>query len=147
MCLKMSMWVHVAAVVRVDSFGPVSDEQIENIFGKECLWEDDREVWDHMRDFPEQYLPMGSEGSLQMSVWHNHRECDVPSTTVTIFGDLRDKDNAEYLVSWFKEKCDLCDKKFKVRQAVITVNAEYMGITTYTYNDPNLEDNEDTDDE
>jgi hypothetical protein len=50
-------------------------------------------------------------------------------------------------VSWFKEKCDLCDKKFKVRQAVITVNAEYMGITTYTYNDPNLEDNEDTDDE
>lgn len=142
----MSMWVHVAAVARIDSFGPIPDERITDIFGKQCLWGDNREVWDHMREFPEQYLPRGSEGSLKMSIWHNPRECDVPSTTVTIFGDLRDRDNADYLIRWFTEKCMLCAKQYLIRQAVITVDPEYLEPVTYRYDGPDriYEDDEDS---
>lgn len=132
----MSMWVHVAAVVRIDSFGPVPDERVIDIFGKQCLYGDDSKVWDHMRKFPEQYLPMGSEGSLKMSVWHNPDESAMPSTTVTIFGDLRDRDNADYLIKWFKEKCNLCDKILIVRQAVITIDPEFLEPVTYRYDRP-----------
>ena len=147
----MSMWLHVAAVVRVDSCGFVPDDEITDIFGKPCLWDDDVDVWHHMEDFPEQYLPMGSEGSLNISIWHNPRECDMPSTTVTIFGDLRDKYDPHEIVNWFKDKCELCDKTFIVRQAVITVDAEYGETVTYTYDGPfeteDADDDEDTETE
>ena len=68
-----------------------------------------------------------------MSVWHNPNESAMPSTTVTIFGDLRDKSDPEAIVSWFKEKCKRCEKWFVIRQAVITVDPEYDEPVTYTY--------------
>ena len=131
------MWIHVAAVVRIDSFGAVSDGQIEDIFGKQCLWADDKEVWEHMTDFPEQYLLMGSEGSLQLSVWHNPVETDMPSTVVTIFGDLRDVYDPNEAVNWFKQKCELCDTQLIIRQAIISVTNGFEPAVTYVYENQN----------
>lgn len=127
----MSNWTHVAGVVRIDAIRlPGFDElDIEKHFGKECYWDSPVSVWDDARENPDNYLPMGSEGSLSKSVWINPDLHDVSSYTVTVFGDLRDHDSPDEIIEWFKEKC----KGIAVRQATITVQNEMNGTKSWTY--------------
>lgn len=74
---------------------------------------------------------MGSEGSLQKSVWINPNDSHVARYTVSIFGDLRDCDSVDEIIEWFKNKCKALDGR--VRQATITVNNECYGTKSYTY--------------
>ena len=72
---------------------------------------------------------MGSEGSLQISIWHNPVKNEMASTTVSVFGDLRDyggKDDIEKLEKWFN-KC--CENNW-TRQAVMQVVDEYCDAST-----------------
>lgn len=87
------------------------------------------EYWDDALENPSKYLPMGSEGSLQKSVWENPDRSCMDSYTISIFGDLRDHDSISEIVKWFIEKCNL----LWVRNAVITVENEWYGTETYTY--------------
>lgn len=64
----MSNWTHVAAIFRVDSFLH-EGKDFTKIFGKELDYYDSTEKWNEASDYPEHFLPLGSEGSLQMSVW------------------------------------------------------------------------------
>ena len=123
----MSNWTHVAAIVRVDTLGEIN---FENIFGKMCLFEDDEAVWDDQEAHPDKYLPMGSEGSLQMAVY-DRGEGHLCRYEVSIFGDLRDHDSARDIISWFKRKL----KKLLVRQAIITVDNEWNGSMDWSYKD------------
>lgn len=127
----MSCWLHVAGVIRVDAFRLDDNPELNfnKLIGKECLWSSDERVWNDQEKHPEKYLPMGSEGSLHKTIWKNPSKSEVPAYTVTIFGDLRDKSNAEEIIAWFKEKC----KQVWVRNAVITVSGGYEGIKTWTY--------------
>ena len=128
----MSVWTHVAATVRVDWIVDFAGREIcfDEIFGRECLWDSPDEVWEEAREHPERFMPMGSEGSLNMSVWVNPDPSDAPRYAVTIFGDLRDYDDAEEIVRWFREKLKgICS----VRQAVITAETEYMETVSWTY--------------
>ena len=143
----MSMWVHVGAVIRIDSFCYIPDEQLTAIFGKQCLWSDPSDEKAEMRKHPEQYLPRGGDGTLRMTVWHNPDEHDARSTTVSIFGDLRGTCDTEPLVKWFKEKCMLCAEQYKIRQAVITIDPEFLEPVTYRYDGPERIHEKDDDDE
>ena len=127
----MSNWTHVAGIIRVDDFrfGNNITKDFDELIGKECLWESSDEVWDDTENNPDKYLPMGSEGSLQKTVWVNPDKHSMDSYTISIFGDLRDHDNVKEIIDWFKEKC----KKLWVRNAVITVENEWYGTETYTY--------------
>ena len=127
----MSNWTHVAGIIRVDDFRFGNDitKDFDKIIGKECLWGSPTEVWDDAENNPDKYLPMGSEGSLQKSIWINPDKDCMDSYTISIFGDLRDHDNVKEIIDWFKEKC----KKLWVRNAVITVENEWYGTETYTY--------------
>ena len=129
----MSDWTHVAAIVRIDSlrFDDNEVDDFEKIFGKQLLWESTREEWDDATDHPEKYLPMGSEGSLEMSVWTNPDKNCMAAYTVSIFGDLRDHCNPDAIVDWFKSKVE--DGNIFIRQAVITVDSGYFGQRTWTY--------------
>lgn len=94
--------------------------------------------WGEMADFDyddsdewvqQEFLPMGSEGSLQMSIWHNPIKNEMASTTVSVFGDLRDyggSDDIERLEQWFA-KC--CENNW-TRQAVMQVIDEYCDKPT-----------------
>lgn len=129
----MSDWTHVAAVVRIDDFrfgGSADDAYFDKLFGRQCLWTSDHDIWEYAAQNPEEFLPMGSEGSLQKTVWINPEEHHLDAYTVTIFGDLRDYDDAISIVKWFKSICD----KIVVRQATITVDTGYSSIT-YTYSE------------
>jgi len=122
----MSVWTHVAAVVRIDDFRFSDDQPIpdwDEIFGKECLFDAPSEVWDDCEAHPEKYLPCGSEGTLQKTAWINPDSHMVAAYTVTIFGDLRDYENLDEIIDWFKEKVD--SSKIGIRQAVITATNVY----------------------
>ena len=131
----MSMWVHIAAIIRINSFGPIPDHALIELFGREWRYQDSSEVWEEAREHPERFLPAGSEGSLHMSIWHNPKENAVPGTTVSIFGDLRDCTGTKEYIEWFDQKCN----KVWVRQAVITITNEFGEVVTHNYSEPEEE--------
>lgn len=126
----MSNWTHVAAIVRVDSFRIFSSDKLDfsKVFGKELNYDD---MIDRVYYNEDEFLPIGSEGSLQMSVWTNPNTSSVAAYTVSIFGDLRDHNDPDAVIEWFKEKCQL----LMIRQATIVVENEQNGHRTWTYFD------------
>ena len=126
----MSNWTHVAGIVRIDTFdtaNPETEEQIRKVFGKAVDWDSPEELWEEYHAHPEVFLPCGSEGSLDMTIWINPDRFCLPRATVSIFGDLRDHDDPNEIVEWFKEKCS----KFWIRNASIVVNNEWNGVRTW----------------
>lgn len=127
----MSVWSQVAGIIRIDGIQSVYDDiDFDELIGKECLWDDDLSVWGDQEKHPEKYMPMGSEGSLQKSVRINPDKSCLDAYTVSIFGSLRDHTDVDRVIEWFK---DICDKNW-VRNAVITIDNDLVGIKTYTYN-------------
>ena len=130
----MSNWTHVAGIVRVDSIRCFMPEpNWEKIFGKELHYEDDIEIWEDAENNPDNYLPMGSEGSLKITIWENPSINDCFSYAVSIFGDLRDHDSSEEIIKWFEDKVK--NNGLIIRQAVITVENEVKGTLSWTYED------------
>lgn len=125
----MSNWTHVAGIVRVDCFRLMGGIDFTEVFGKELKFSDDQEVWVEADAHPEQFLPMGSEGSLKMTVYENPDRCHLDAYTVSVFGDLRDHDDPKAIVEWFKEKCS----KLNVRNACITAENEWGGVENWVY--------------
>jgi hypothetical protein len=129
----MSNWTHVAGIIRVDGFRFDTDTEPdwESILGKELRYEDGYDKWEEAEDHPEHFMPLGSEGSLEKSIWTNPDKCCAAAYTVSIFGDLRDHDDPDAIIEWFK---DICSKMF-VRQAAITVKNEWNGMKTWAIDD------------
>lgn len=110
----MSIWTHVAGVIRIDSmkcfYDDIEDEKAEfrildEIVGKQCLFESSSDVWADAGKYPEKYLPCGAEGTLQKSIWINPKKSHVAAYTISVFGDLRDFDNVTEIVDWFQNTC------------------------------------------
>ena len=127
----MSIWTHVAATFRIDSFRdimglPKADDSIwSEIFGRECLWGADRETYEEQSKHPDRFLPCGSEGSLQMSVWKNGDESSLFSNVVSVFGDLRDFESYDKIEQWFNRCCERVQSNhMAIRQAVCHVEVE-----------------------
>ena len=131
----MSVWTHVAGVVRVDAIRGLSvDVDFDKIFGKEWDFEDmwdDEPIYNEYIENPKDFMPCGSEGTLHKDIWINPDKQAIPSYTVSVFGDLRDYDDTQSIIKWFKECCD----RLWVRQATTTVETEGAKIVNYTYTD------------
>lgn len=121
----MSVWTHVAGIIRVDGFGINPD--FDKIMGKELRW--GSSDWEHAEMFPMDYMPFGSEGSLSKSIWKNPDSSSMAMYTVSVFGDLRDYEDSQAVIDWFIEVCD----KLWIRQAVITVHTEGQKPLNYVY--------------
>ena len=142
----MSVWTHVAAVFRIDCVNREYRGVIVNgrpeikwdkvvgrqIYDGDWLTDDDyerrrmEEDWDAYRKHPKRFMPTGSEGSLQRLVWVNPDAYSAVRYTVTVFGDLRDYDDADAIKEWFESVCDRCT----IRQAVCCVT---NGYETHTW--------------
>lgn len=134
----MSNWTHVAGIIRVDGFrvGADTEPDWDGIIGKELRYEDEFEKWKEAEDHPERFMPLGSEGSLTKSIWANPDKSCIAAYTVSIFGDLRNHDDPDIIVEWFKDKCN----KMFVRQATITVKNEWNGMRTWSIDDEDEEE-------
>lgn len=129
----MSNWTHVAAIFRIDDIRFSGEKpDFTKLFGRELNYHDDDAIWEEAEKNPKAFLPCGSEGSLEMSVWTNPNVHCIAAYTVSIFGDLRDHDSIDEILNWFEEKCKAIDI---LRQAVITVDNERYGMATKTYGD------------
>ena len=132
----MSVWTHVTGVVRIDSIR-ISDDipNFDKLFGKEWTFDD---MWDDEPIYREfeidpAFMPSGSEGSLNKSVWVNPDKNCMSAYTITVFGDLRDYDDPDAIILWFKDCC----KNVWVRQAIITVETEGRKPIIYRYEEDN----------
>ena len=122
----MSIWTHVAAVIRIDSvlgfgLGPQSKADIEEIVGPEVGFCESDEGCK---------LPCGSEGSLHYSIWQSDSPSSVAQFTLSVFGDLRHYDETDSIKTWFNE---LCGQFQMVRQAVCIAETEGMEPVVFTY--------------
>lgn len=128
----MSQWTHVNASFRLDSFGRIEDEELIEIFGKSIDFYHMGEIeYDEDWEVKDKYLPMGSEGTLEMSIWHNPNESYIASTTVSIFGDLRDYGDYEEIEKWFNKCCDGFVCGIGIRQAFCQVDVEGFGTKVF----------------
>ena len=131
----MSVWTHVAGVIRVDDIR--FDNHLPNfdkIVGKECLFESSENIWRDMENNPNDYMPYGSEGTLQKSVWIDPDKSSMAAYTISVFGDLRDYEEPQPIIDWFIKVCD----RFEwIRQAVITVDTEGQETLNYVYKNNN----------
>lgn len=117
----MSVWTHVAGIIRFDGFR-IDDVKLDwdKIVGKELNWGDPYEIWADRDKNPKTFMPCGSEGSLNKVIWENPDKSSLASYTVSVFGDLRDYDDLTEIKKWFAEVC----RKLWVRNAVITAECE-----------------------
>lgn len=127
----MSVWTHVAGIIRVDDIRMEDNlPDFDKLIGKECLFESPNEIWDDCIKNPNDYMPCGSEGTLQKSVWINPEKSDMAAYTISIFGDLRDYEEPQPIIDWFIKVCDRCGW---IRQATITVETEGQETLNYVY--------------
>ena len=133
----MSSWIHVSGVFNIDGVKNLTDEERKMSFeqlmdtklGKEISYEDI--CWLYETEFKthiEEYLPLGSEGSLQKSICFDNVKDSINIGAITVFGNLRDCYDVDKYIEWFKKKCEL----FYIRQAVITVTNGWE-TKTWTY--------------
>lgn len=128
----MSNWSHVAGIIRIDDIRfDDKTPDFDVLIGKSMSYQDLIEMEDDINE--SEYLPMGSEGSLQKSVWINPDISHMSAYTVSIFGDLRDHDSTSEIIEWFKNKCKRISQDYMIRQAVITANNEWSGVESWTY--------------
>ena len=135
----MSNWTHVAGVVRIDDLR-FDDEtpDFDEMFGKELSY--DSGDYDDYDKHPEQYMPCGSEGTLEKSVWINPKTNCLAAYTISIFGDFRDHDDTHSIVKWFSDKLNEISEDYIIRQATITVENEWCGTESWTFEYPKEED-------
>lgn len=131
----MSSWIHVSGVFNIDGVeGNELDDDltfsdlIDKKLGKELRYEDDYDKWDYAFKHKNEFLPLGSEGSLHKSIWKNPDKDSLNMAVITVFGNLRDCYNVDEYIEWFKKKCE----QFYIRQAVITVTNGWE-TKTWTY--------------
>ena len=137
----MSVWMHVAAVFRIDGVkkdyrgGMHNGRSVidwDEITGKAIYdgdWcsKDDyeqqrlKESWEAYRKHPNRFMPAGSEGSLQRLLWINPDAYCAARYTVTVFGDLRDYEDFDAIEKWFDGICEKCH----IRQAVCNCTNGY----------------------
>lgn len=141
----MSTWTHVAAVFRIDGMREINVPRINGrikprwdeitgraIYDCDAMTDDSYELrreLDDWKDYdknPEQFMPTGSEGSLQRLVWENPDRSSLASYTVTVFGDLRDYSDQKAIHDWFDGVCEKC----WIRQAVCNCTVDG---TSYTW--------------
>ena len=118
----MSVWTHVAGLIRIDvlrfediNYIPIIEESLKKTFGEVFGFNDE---WPDEETIKNSKIPWGSEGTLKYIITENPYKSSMAAFDVIIKGDLRDYDDLDYIIEWFKNGL----KDFSVRQAVITVN-------------------------
>ena len=103
----MSIWTHVAAIIRIDNLG-INPPDI----GTKASWETfSEEKWREVLSLSDDECdaecykikstrPCGSEGSLDASLWVNPNKGRMPNYMVTIWGDLRDYKDFDEIIEY-----------------------------------------------
>ena len=108
----MSYWTTVNGTIRLKKVDGFPD--FDKIVGKECIWGSPVEFWNDLDKNPDDYMPCGSEGTLQKFITMNGGEY-----IVIICGNLRDFYDHDAIKSWFDGVCN----KLPVKEASISMKS------------------------
>ena len=125
----MSVWTHVVASIRIDAFRIFDDspnvDTLKSIIGNPCTIND----WN-----PDTTIPMGSEGSLEYTIYENPNKSHICAFVVTIFGDLRDYDNVDAIYDWLYSLCKKIENnEMSIRNSAAQIECENGVIRTFDY--------------
>lgn len=130
----MSIWTHVAGVIRIDGLYGITKEidsetMLDRIVGKVLDFNDDFDRWRDADEHTEEFMPRGSEGSLKRAIWTGPCKSTNANLrwTLSVFGDLRDYYDVNAVIEWFKTCCQKLngdDQCIGIRNAVITVECD-----------------------
>lgn len=110
----MSIWTHVAGVIRVDCLRCIFEHPDFNKIFVKSLWDEYN---------PDCNMPSGSEGSLDFRVIENPNKDSLAAYTVVIFGDLRDfgAEDIPTIEKWWNRVLEQCGM---IRQAILQIQPE-----------------------
>lgn len=116
----MSAWTKVTGVIRVDGLpGIDAKDTIENLKNWLGPIADLNEFnWENCK------MPCGSEGSLQYKIIEYGK--GMPWTIIPIWGDLRDYESINEIISWWKT---LLKTSFDIRDAVLSITDNNQNVT------------------
>jgi hypothetical protein len=132
----MSMWTHVAGIVRIDALrfsDEESNTQLTNEI-KELLGTPKN--YNEIEFYPDgttnTKVPHGTEGSLNYEVRLNDDYDMLPAGYISIFGDLRNfggRSDQMKIMDWIMS----LSSRFVIRQATIQINDNYEDDTVIFY--------------
>jgi hypothetical protein len=124
----MSRWAHINGSVRIDCWSSIEKragykKYVESILGKQYDFEDVL-ILTLKKENTETTLPMGSEGTINYTIWENPDKSAIPYMTVNIFGDLCDFGGTsielQSVIDWFKNVLVQVD----FRSAILELDTE-----------------------
>jgi len=140
----MSVWTHVAGVVRIDGFS-VHDKEISaaiNVkLGSIVYFDSPDTVWNDACCDKIKTPPMGSEGSLQYEYCISGAASQLARGQITIWGDLRDfgRSDCTIIKDWLNALVPKDDDDYDIRQGLVLVNVEgHRPFVIEYYNQTNL---------
>lgn len=128
----MSIWTHVAGVIRIDGFIDKSNiGVIQQHLGKTCDYESSRTEWNDCD------VPCGSEGSIHFEIVPYKDSAFIGLCQVIVWGDLRDFDMERWseIEEWFDRVTNIVDEPFMIRQAVLEIQTENSASKVLQYKD------------
>ena len=137
----MSYWTHVAAFFRIRQDSWIhKNPDYTKLIGRECLWYDaSEETWERAWKHPDEFLPMGLEGSCRMRMVCIDDDITAGGVNIIVFGDLRGVESTDDVEAWFKRACANVDAEedrlgISVGQAVCHVHCDFGDVDkTLTY--------------
>lgn len=120
----MSIWTHVAGMIRVDSIFPKGIPSL----GRTCDFDSPQSEWD-LCD-----VPCGSEGSLFWRFENTQRGNSLSRGHFSIWGDLRSYENPDEVLAWLNTLPEILrDAGFGIRQAVVQCEVENQGAHLFHF--------------
>ena len=118
----MSVWTHVAGLIRFDAIRIFETTHPTEWIGPTNLWDEDNDT---------STIPSGSEGSLEYTVIENPEMSALSAYAVSIYGDLRDFSNELEIFDWL----NTITEGRMVRQGIVTCSIENAGTFVFVFNE------------
>lgn len=116
----MSIWTHVVGAIRFDGLSGMTPEPQ---LGRTVGFDDERALWDECN------VPCGSEGSLEYTMTTNPDDSQMARYAACIFGDLRDYDDDEEIISYFNR----ITSGMMVRGGAFCIDCESRDTRTFAF--------------
>ena len=128
----MSQWTHITAAIRYNYLEMLMGNSPIDMgcFGKPVGWEDDfKSEVPAITGSPT--LPCGSEGSLDYEIIKSKDESSLGCRDAIFHGDLRDYDDVEEILEYFKEITT--KDKYMVRSGVLEIDVEFKRARVFRF--------------
>lgn len=126
----MSCWAHANIQMECKFNDPeIRDKEafdyLKSVLGNELRFEDDEEAFVNAFMHPQNYLPLGSEGSLHLDIAARKQRI----YGIRVWGNLRDVYILDDITNWLAEKVDILTPKYIHAEIYTDMGNESLNVT------------------